>query len=367
MADPPTDPTRHPDDNLSRLLVPDMEVPWFRSLLRNIKEAINPPRLAPFDVTSKPVAVKDIWGLEGAPWYRGLIRNIKDAINPPRLPPLEVTSKPAPVKDIWGLYRRDNRSFLYSSGLQVTVVALLFTLGTTKQGQMALHSAVTVFTPIDTAPPEAPPKKQMAQGGGGGGAGDPLPASKGKLPKPMLRQFTPPEAVLTNLNPKLPMEPTIIAPPDTPLPNISAKNYGDPFGKNGPLSNGVGSSGGIGSGDGGGVGPGKGPGFGPGENGGFGGNYYQAGGGVTAPTLLSKVEPEYSEEARKAKYSGLVVLAIVVMANGQASNVRVQQSLGLGLDEKAIEAVKKWRFNPGKKDGQAVPVAATIVVSFRLL
>jgi periplasmic protein TonB len=367
MADRSTNPIGNPDDNLSRLLVPEMEGPWFRSLIRNIKEAINPPKLAPLDVSSKPVAVKDIWGLDGVPWYRGLIRNIKEAINPPKLPPLEVTSKPVPVKDIWGLYRRDNKSFIYSTGLQVAVVAVLFTLGATKQGQMAIRSAVTIFTPLDTAPPEAAPKKQTMQGGGGGGTRDPLPASKGKLPKASLRQFTPPEAVLTNLNPKLAMEPTIIAPPDTPLPSINAKNYGDPFGKNGPLSNGPGWGGGIGSGSGGGVGSGKGGGVGPGSGGGFGDGVFRVGGGVSAPTLLTKVEPEYSEEARKAKYSGVVVLAIVVMPNGQASNIRVQQSLGLGLDEKAIEAVKKWRFNPGKKDGQAVPVAATIEVNFRLL
>jgi TonB family protein len=80
-----------------------------------------------------------------------------------------------------------------------------------------------------------------------------------------------------------------------------------------------------------------------------------------------KVEPEYSEEARKARYSGVVVLAVVVTPDGRADRIRVEQSLGLGLDEKAVEAVKKWRFNPGKKDGQAAPVAATILVSFRLL
>ncbi len=366
MADLSTNPTGNNDDNLSHLLIPEMETPWFRSLIRSIKEIVNPPKLPPLEVSSRPVAVKDIWGLD-APWYRTLLRSIKETINPPKLPPLEVTSKPVPVKDIWGLYGRQKKSFLYSTGLQVTVVALLFTLGATKQGQIAIRSAVQIFTPIDTAPPEAAPKKDVMHGGGGGGTSDPLPASKGKLPKPSLRQFTPPEAVLTNLNPKLTMEPTIIAPPDTPLPNINAKNYGDPFGKNGPLSNGPGFGGGIGSGSGGGVGPGKGGGVGPGEGGGFGGGAFKVGGGVSAPSLLQKVEPEYSEEARKAKYLGTVVLAVVVTPEGTASQIRVQQSLGLGLDEKAIEAVKKWRFRPGMKDGRPVPVAATIEVNFRLL
>jgi TonB family protein len=106
---------------------------------------------------------------------------------------------------------------------------------------------------------------------------------------------------------------------------------------------------------------------GPGEGGGFGGGVFRVGGGVTAPTLLAKVEPEYSEEARKAKHAGTVVLYIEVTVDGKADNIRVQHSLGLGLDEKAIEAVKKWRFSPGKKDGKPVRVAATIEVNFRLL
>lgn len=327
MADLSRNTIDNNDDHLSRLLIPGVEEPWFRSLVRNIKEVVNPPKL----------------------------------------PPLELTSKPVAVKNIWGLYGRQKRSFLMSSGFQILVVTVLFTVGATKQGQMALRQAVTIFAPIDTAPPEMTPKKQTMQGGGGGGDRSPLPASKGKLPKPALRQFTPPAAVLQNMNPKLAMEPTIIAPPDTPLPQVSSINYGDPFGKNGPLSNGTGSGGGIGSGRGGGVGPGSGGGFGPGEGGGFGGGVFRVGGGVTAPTLLQKIEPEYSEEARKAKYQGVVVLAVVVTPDGRANNIRVQRSLGLGLDEKAVEAVRKWRFRPGMKDGQPVAVAATIEVNFRLL
>jgi TonB family protein len=204
-------------------------------------------------------------------------------------------------------------------------------------------------------------------GGGGGGDRSPLPASKGKVPKVSLRQFTPPMAVVNNPNPKLTMEPSIIAPPDVQLPNVNMAQYGDPLAKLGPPSNGPGSGGGIGSGSGGGVGSGKGGGFGPGEGGGVGGGVFRVGGGVSAPVLLFKVEPEYSEEARKAKYQGTVLLYIEVDPNGHATNIRVQRSLGLGLDEKAIEAVKKWKFRPGQKDGKPVTVAATIEVNFRLL
>jgi TonB family protein len=79
------------------------------------------------------------------------------------------------------------------------------------------------------------------------------------------------------------------------------------------------------------------------------------------------VEPEFSEQARKAKHQGVVILYGEVDTNGKLRNVRVVQALGLGLDEKAIEAVKKWKFRPGYQDGRPVVAAATIEVNFHLL
>lgn len=304
-----------------------------------------------------------------APWYRSFIRNIKETFNPPKLPPLELTSKPVAVKDIWGLYGRQKKSFMMSTGFQAGVVVLLFTVFSSRAVQQQVKQMTTLIMPVDVDPfiPKMAPKKQTMGGGGGGGDRSPLPASKGRLPKVSLRQFTPPMAVVNNPNPKLTMEPSIIAPPDINLPQVNMAQYGDPLAKIGPPSNGPGSGGGIGSGSGGGVGPGKGGGYGPGEGGGAGGGVFRVGGGVTAPALLYKVEPEYSEEARKAKYQGTVLLYIEVDPSGHATNIRVARSLGLGLDEKAIEAVRKWKFKPGYKDGKPVTVAATIEVNFRLL
>jgi len=303
------------------------------------------------------------------PWYKSLFQNLKETFNPPKLPPLELTSKPVAVKDIWGLYGRQKKSFMMSTGFQIAVVAVLFTVFSSKVVQQQVKQVATLIMPADVPEfmPKAPVKKQVMGGGGGGGDRSPLPASKGRLPKVSLRQFTPPAAVINNPNPRLTMEPSIIAPPDVNLPQVNMNQYGDPLAKIGPPSNGPGSGGGIGSGSGGGVGSGKGGGFGPGEGGGVGGGVYRVGGGVTAPALLAKVEPEYSEEARKAKYQGTVLLYIEVDASGKATNIRVARSLGLGLDEKAIEAVKKWKFKPGYKDGKPVTVAATIEVNFRLL
>ena len=303
------------------------------------------------------------------PWYRSFIQNLKEVFNPPKLPPLEVTSQPVAVKDIWGLYGRQKKSFMMSTGFQICFVTAVLLISTNKAVQEKAKEAVQIFAPIDIEAyqPKMAVKKQAMGGGGGGGDRSPLPASKGKLPKQSLKQFTPPMAVVNNPNPRLTMEPSIIVPPDLPLPNVNMSQYGDPLGKLGPPSNGPGSGGGIGSGSGGGVGSGKGGGFGPGEGGGVGGGVFRVGGGVSAPALLVKIEPEYSEEGRKAKHQGTVILSIVVDPSGKASNIQVVRSLGLGLDEKAVEAVKQWKFKPGYKDGKAVPVLAQIEVNFRLL
>jgi len=302
------------------------------------------------------------------PWYKSFIQNVREAINPPQLPPLELTSKPVAVKDIWGLYGAKRESGLLSLAIHTCIVILMFTVLSNKTVQVKMKEVAHLVAP-DLAPfmPDIAPKKQVLQGGGGGGDRSPLPASKGRAPKFAARQFVPPAAVVNNPNPKLLMEPTLIGPPDVALPNNNMPVWGDPLAKIGPPSNGPGSGGGIGSGSGGGVGSGKGAGFGPGEGGGMGGGVYRVGGGVTAPAVLYKIDPEYSEEARKAKYSGTVVLYIEVDQTGHARNLKVVKGIGLGLDEKAIEAVNKWRFKPGLKDGKPVVVAAHIEVNFRLL
>lgn len=303
------------------------------------------------------------------PWYGRVFENLKETIFPPKLPPLQVTSKPVPVKDMWGFYGQyKGRSLVSSVLIHTAIVALLFTLATNKTVQDNMKKAAVVFIPDDLAPwiPQKPKLEQMG-GGGGGGNRNPLPPSKGRLPKLAPRQFTPPSAEVLNLKPKLIMEPTLVIPPDTNVPQVNMAQYGDPLAKLGPASNGPGSGGGIGTGRGGGVGSGDGLGYGPGKGAGFGGGVFRAGGGVSAPTLVFKVEPEYSEEARKAKFQGTVVLYVEVNEKGVPQNVRVVRALGLGLDEKAIEAVMKWKFRPGFKNNAPVTVAATIEVNFRLL
>lgn len=305
---------------------------------------------------------------EDPPWYRSLIQNVKDVINPPKLPPLELTSTPVPVQDIWGFYGgQGKRAGVTSLLIHFGVIALLLVIGTNKKVQQVVKEHVMLIAP-DIAPYKPMPvKKNTMGGGGGGGDRSPIPASKGRLPKLADKQFVPPMAVVHNEHPKLVMEPTLIIQPDANIPQVNLAQLGDPLAKSGIPSNGIGSGGGIGSGPGGGVGSGRGPGFGPGSGGNMGGGAYKIGGGVSPPSVLFKVEPEYSEEARKAKFQGTVVLFVVVDEKGNPRELKVVRPLGLGLDQKAIEAVEKWKFRPGMKDGHAVPVQATIEVNFRLL
>jgi TonB family protein len=172
--------------------------------------------------------------------------------------------------------------------------------------------------------------------------------------------------VLRNEHPKLAVEPTIVIPPQVQLASNNMPNLGDPMAHAVLPSNGTGSGGGIGSGSGGGVGSGKGPGFGPGEGGGTGGGIFHVGGGVSPPRPIYQPEPEFSEEARKAKYQGVCTLALVVGTDGRPSNIRVQNSLGMGLDEKAIETVRTWKFEPAMKDGHPVRVEIAVEVDFHL-
>ena len=258
------------------------------------------------------------------------------------------------------------RSFLISTILQTSVVALMFTAVSSKTVQVKVREAVTLVMPVDF-PSAARPKLPHPQGGGGGGDRSLLPASKGSLPKAAIRQFVPPSAVVANAAPRLTMDAAILAPPDVVLPTVNLPNYGDPLGKIGPPSNGTGSGGGIGSGKGGGVGSGSGGGVGPGQDGGFGGGVYSITGGMTKPIAVYAPEPEYSDEARRARLQGTVVVELIVDPNGHTRGFKVIQSLGLGLDEQALKTVALWRFKPATKDGKPVPVLADVYVGFHLL
>ncbi|MGO9404461.1 MAG: energy transducer TonB [Terriglobales bacterium] len=298
------------------------------------------------------------------PIWKSLFRNIDEFFFPKKLPPLVLTSKPVPVRDIWGFYNYKGRGAAGSTVIHVLALAAIIA-GTYLGRRMIADKPKEIVVLI--APDDIPPlpiSKTVSGGGGGGGDHDKLKASPGRLPKSSMQQITPPLAVVRNQAPKLEVPPTIVAPP-LPSPNLA--DLGDPLSHLPSVpSNGTGSGGGIGTGSGGGVGSGEGPGFGPGHGGGAGGGAYRVGGGVSGPKLIYQPDPEYSEEARKAKYQGTCVLWVVVGADGKPRDIRVARTLGLGLDEKAIEAVKTWRFEPGKKDDKPVATMINVEVTFRL-
>ncbi|MBL8175029.1 MAG: energy transducer TonB [Bryobacterales bacterium] len=200
--------------------------------------------------------------------------------------------------------------------------------------------------------PEKPVEREDAEAGGGGH--DVRPASLGEAPQTAPRQFLAPTTRVSDHVPLLPVEPTLPGlAMDGPRPMV----IGMPGGVPGPPSDGPGGGAGIGTG------PGRG--IGPGDRDGVGGRGQL--GWTEGPAVLYQIEPEYSEEARKARLTGTVVLYVDIDERGQVSRVEVRQSLGLGLDEKAVEAIRKWRFRPARKDGKAVPSAALVDVGFRLL
>ncbi len=269
--------------------------------------------------------------------------------------------------EIWGLYGRQKKSFLISTALQSAAVAIVFLAFSSPKVQDKVRQVATLVMPADLAP-AAIGRRPQSNHGGGGGDRSPLPASKGRLPKAALRQFVPPAAVLNNSAPKLAMEPSILVPPDVNLPTVNLANYGDPLAKLGPPSNGTGSGGGIGSGKGGGVGAGSGGGLGPGQDGGFGGGIYRVGDhGLTLPVALYKPEPEYSDDARRARLTGEVLVQLIIDENGRTRDFKIVRSLGLGLDEEALKAVQKWRFKPAMKDGKPVAIVGEVYVGFHLL
>jgi protein TonB len=303
------------------------------------------------------------------PLWKSLYRGSREFFFPEKLPPLELTSRPQPVKDIWGFYNYKKNGALTSTLLHTVVLGLIIGASfipirgpVSSTGKM--QKQIQLVDPVDY---RLKPAATQAGGGGGGGDRDPLQASIGPLPKSSTRQISPPEAVLRNPAPKLAVEPTVIAPPNIDMAMMKLPNLGDPKSFATIPSNGPGTDSGIGNGSHGGVGPGDGHGVGPGSEAGWGGgDVFRMGKGVVAPRVIYQTDPEFSEEARKAKFQGNCVLGLVVDANGHPTNIRILNALGMGLDEKAIESVKGWKFEPGKKDGHDVAVEIAVEVDFHL-
>lgn len=192
-------------------------------------------------------------------------------------------------------------------------------------------------------------------GPGGGGGGNPAPAPPKKLEIPKMK---PMESIPVPVPvPVEPPPPSLTAPVQTNVSVLQAQ---------GTSSISISQFGGGGRGTG--IGTGSGSGLGPGEGGGTGGGIYNIGNGVESPVPILKGDPTYTSDAMRAKIQGEVWLSAVVETNGLLSNIAVLKSLDrtFGLDQAGIEAVKKWRFKPGMKDGKPVRVAVQLILEFRL-
>jgi len=298
------------------------------------------------------------------PIWSGLWESVRDVFFPVKLPPLELTSTPIPVPDRMAV-KANPWAIGLSSSLNISVLLLAIWLG--------IHLVQKVVTQplqatnIDVGDWNAPKDTTKAGGGGGGGDRSPIDANKGKLPEKIKDPITPPQAQ-SIVKPLLPEPAAINVQKDIQLPNNDMPMIGMKSSTNVILdSNGQGSSAGMGTGGGGGLGSGSGNGYGPGEGGNAGGGLFQIGGRVSAPMVIHSVEAEFSDEARRAKYQGVCLISLIVDAQGNPQNIRVARPLGMGLDEKAIEAIRQYKFRPAMKDGKnPVPVMITIEVDFRL-
>ena len=263
---------------------------------------------------------------------------------------------------------RDRFSSTLSCVIHVVAAVAIVSLG------MMIPTNVVKTADTNVAPihftlydPPPPPVMQVAKapgGGGGGGAHQVEAPTKGHVPTeakpkvPMVRL----EQARINL-PKLSVEPTtqIRLPQDTALPQIGMAQSQQVT----LASQGSGSNSGFGIGLGGGIGQGHGTGMGAGSNGSYGG-LMNVGGGVSAPHVIHSVEPQFTPEARQANYQGVVAIQLIVDSQGNPQDVHVVRHLGMGLDERAIEAVKQYKFSPAIYQGHAVSVQMIIDVDFRL-
>jgi protein TonB len=292
--------------------------------------------------------------------FGGFMGQLKEFFSPTRAV-MPAGIKPIKVKEIWS--KDENFGWTQAIALAVhgCIIALLIVpfltnmLPSTTQAKNKLD-----VTPLDISPYMAKLPAGAKTAGGGGGANDHTntPVNKGRPPRFTTTQFAAP-TLHPNPQPKLPMEATLLGPPDLKIAS-SLTNLGD------PLAAGPGDS--LGHGNGTGIGSGTGGGLGPGEGGGTGGGMFRAGvNGVGLPTCFYMPNPPYSDEARKAKYSGVVLVEAVITVDGRVTNPRVIKSPGLGLDESTTNTMRTWRCKPVTgPNGKPVPVLVPFEVTFRL-
>ncbi len=296
----------------------------------------------------------------------GLFGNLRDFFFPEKLPPLELVSAPIAVADPMAV-KRSPASSMLSFLLHAGIFAALVWFVLQARNHIVTPQKVEV-TPVVVPPylpPVTAPAPQSMGGGGGGGFHQPIEANKGHLPPVEKAPINPPELQVDH--PKLAVAPAVVMPQQIKLPDNSMPNLGIPQSTQVEMkSQGSGSGSGFGQGGGGGIGAGDGGGIGSGTVGGYGGGVMKVGGGVTAPVVIHRVVPEFTDEARRVKFQGVASIGLIVDAQGNPEDVHVVHPLGMGLDQKAVEAVRQYKFKPAMFQGHPVPVQLVIEVDFHM-
>jgi periplasmic protein TonB len=285
--------------------------------------------------------------------FRSLWSGVRDFLFPAELPPLVLKSRPVAVVDRMAP-EKSYPSTAYAVAAHAIVI-IVIGFGVNAQIRSASPARESVTAMID--PPialRADPKANEI--GGGGGQNGLTPVSHGALPKLDQEPLSAPK-IPPLQTPLLAIEPSVDMQKD--LKSAVLPDLGVP---NSPL---VSSS--MGDGRGSGMGPGAGNGVGRGSGGNTGDGVRRIGGGVSAPEVIYQTEPEFSEEARKAKLSGNVEVYLWVDERGNPTHVRVIRGIGMGLDEKAVEAVRQYKFKPAMANGKPVTVEMYVDVTFQIM
>lgn len=293
--------------------------------------------------------------------------------------PRELLSPPASAR------RRTGLPLALSSTLHVAAVLLFVTASSL--GLLSHDTEADLVKPAEPARLVFLVKPGPGGGGGGGGMRQKAPPPKIQIKrpkpapasKPIPVRKPPPVTTRAKVEmppPQPPVRPVMreTTPIEMPKPAPVVSAPADPQDRagtldstsNGAASSGAGSGGGAGTGSGTGMGEGNGAGIGPGRGGGTGGGPYRAGSGIDPPSLLREIKPQYTDEGRRQGVEGDVVLEIVVRRDGSVGEVKILRRLGAGLDQKAVDAVRQWRFSPARRMGAPVDVIVEVAVEFKL-
>jgi protein TonB len=292
--------------------------------------------------------------------FASLLEGLHDVILPPKLAPLKLTSTPIAIQDRMAV-KRDPKAVVFAAVINGLVALSVLWLGTRKVVTMvepASPKLVTLIAPYTPPPlPKAPPKSIVMSGGGGQAM--PRPVSHGNPPKLESKPIVLASLAPSTIAPKLTPEPTLNVQADLHMAKVNAPVIGMAAAPAVIVSPGNGAGAGLGAG--------SGDGLGSGTGGNYGGGIFKVGGGVSQPQVLFAPDPAFTEEARQAKVAGKVVVYLQVNPEGRPMHVKVLRGLGMGLDEKAVEAVRQYKFKPAIKDGHPVTVEMNVDVNFQII